>query len=216
MKSLLMLALVACTTSSSSPPPTRPLMESNGLGDIPPCPDTPASLAPAEDADLAFCLDVTEGSQRYNCLPGGVFTAAIPLAQLFSIGPDPHQVIYHFGGPSWEATDSSAVVAKKTAGETVDQSAVQWLLLDVVSHFGPTEVASHGSADGALTPSLLAPITQIQRLSTRGGLPPATGCDAAHIGQEFDSQYGARYCFYRSAPNVPGDKRVRCGAATSK
>jgi len=176
------------------------------------CPSTPATLAPAATATVAFALDVSEGSQRYTCLSNGSFSAATPAAQLFSRDGNPHQIITHFGGPSWEALDSSAVIAAKTAGVTVDATAIQWLLLDVTTHRGPAEVTVTDDAVGGVHPSLLAPITQIQRLATHGGLPPATGCDADHIGQEFDVPYGALYVFYMQAPNLSDGQRVRCGA----
>jgi len=172
-------------------------------------------LAPASTATVAFALDVSEGSQRYTCLSNGNFSAAIPFAQLFTRDGNPHQIITHFGGPSWEALDSSAVIATKTAGVTMDSTAIQWLLLDVTAHHGPKQVTVTDEAAGGTRPSLLAPITQIQRLATHGGLPPTSGCDADHVGFEFDSPYGALYVFYTLAPDLADDQRVRCGGQTA-
>jgi hypothetical protein len=198
--------LAACATAASPTATTNAAIQTAFV-----CPSTPAVLAPAETATVAFALDVTEGSQRYQCLPGGVFSSAIPDAQLFSRDSNPHQIIHHFGGPSWEALDSSSVVAAKTAGVTVDSGSIQWLLLDVTKHFGPKEVSVNEDAVGTLRPSTMAPITQIQRLATHGGLAPTTGCDADHVGQEFDSSYGAFYVFYVLAPDMDPAQRVRCG-----
>ena len=39
-------------------------------------------------------------------------------------------------------------------------------------------------------------VTSLQRLSTKGGRAPATGCDAQHKGQEARSHYSALYIFY--------------------
>lgn len=202
---LLCLITAACTVTNTTS------TKSSALQTPFVCPPTPSTLAPASTATVAFALDVTEGSQRYQCLPGGVFSAAIPDAQLFSRDSNPHQVIHHFGGPSWEALDSSSIVAAKTAGVTVDAGSIQWLLLDVTKHFGPAEVTVTSEAAGGVHPSLLAPITQIQRLATHGGLAPATGCDADHVGLEVDVPYGAMYVFYVLVPDMDPTARVRCG-----
>lgn len=209
MKTLIVLtiALAACAAAPTSTTVRRAIQQAPFA-----CPPTPAVLVPAETSTVAFALDVTEGSQRYTCLASGAFSSAIPDAQLFSRDGDPHQVIHHFGGPSWEALDSSSVVAAKTAGVTVDPGAIQWLLLDVVRHFGPDEITATEEAVGGVHPSLLAPVTQIQRLATRGGLAPTAGCDAGHAGQEVDVPYGATYVFYVPAPDLDPAQRVRCGA----
>lgn len=39
-------------------------------------------------------------------------------------------------------------------------------------------------------------VTSIQRLSTKGGRAPTTGCDVRHKGQEAHSHYTAPYVFY--------------------
>jgi len=205
MKYLIVLSLIACT------PTTTTSVHRTALATPFACPSTPATLAPAATATVAFALDVSEGSQRYTCLSNGSFSAAIPFAQLFTRDGNPHQVITHFGGPSWEAIDSSAVIASKTAGVTVDTTAIQWLLLDATTHRGPSEITVNDDAAGGVHPSMLAPITQIQRLATHGGLPPATGCDADHVGLEVDVPYGALYVFYASAPDLADGQRVRCG-----
>lgn len=202
----LCFVIAACTTTASQTASKRSALQTPFV-----CPPTPSTLAPASTATVAFALEVTEGSQRYQCLPGGVFSSAIPDAQLFSRDSNPHQVIHHFGGPSWEALDSSSVTAAKTAGATVDLNSVPWLLLDVTKHFGPTEVTVNAEAAGGTQPTLLASITQIQRLATHGGLPPATGCDADHVGLEVDVPYGAMYVFYMLAPDMDPIARVRCG-----
>jgi hypothetical protein len=58
---------------------------------------------------------------------------------------------------------------------------IPWLLLTAIDHQG----------DGAFRN-----ISSIQRLQTKGGKPPASGCDAAHKGQESRSHYTAVYYFY--------------------
>src|SRR6266849_2519210 len=57
-------------------------------------------------------------------------------------------------------------------------------------HFaGPSWEANDGSR-------VLSRATTIQRLNTKGGKAPATGCDAAHLGQELRVPYSADYVFY--------------------
>ena len=43
---------------------------------------------------------------------------------------------------------------------------------------------------------MLSPVTSIQRLNTKGGKAPATGCDAAHVAQEVRVPYTANYLFF--------------------
>jgi hypothetical protein len=160
------------------------------------CPaSTPPALAPAADQDLAFALDA-QGVQRYQCVQsttGFAWTFVAPDADLFSLHR--HQpVVHHFAGPTWLYKDSSSVLGAKTAGATVDPTAIPWLLLNVTSH---------GGAEGRLSD-----ITSIQRLQTTGGNAPATGCDADHVGAESDVLYAARYFFYRTSN---GRHNVRCG-----
>lgn len=161
------------------------------------CPDvTPATLAPPATADLAFALDA-QGVQKYACVQstaGYAWTFVAPDANLFNLDPQ-GWAVHHFAGPTWLARDSSSVRGAKVAASTPDPTAIPWLLLDV---------ASHGGADGRLSD-----ITQIQRLSTTGGVAPATACDADHVGLQSEVLYTARYFFYRTDANAR--HRVRCG-----
>jgi hypothetical protein len=59
-------------------------------------------------------------------------------------------------------------------------------------------------------PGLFADTTWIQRLETRGGVAPASGCDDAHVGAQTLSQYSADYFFYHTAS---AGQRVRQCAA---
>ncbi len=62
-----------------------------------------------------------------------------------------------------------------------DADSIPWLLVNIVSH----------ESTGVLSRA-----TSIQRLNTKGGKAPATGCDAAHAGQELRVPYSADYFFY--------------------
>jgi hypothetical protein len=160
------------------------------------CPEgVPSNLAPAADQNLAFVLSAT-GVQKYTCTAtatGFAWTLVAPQADLFRKGD---KVGLHFAGPTWQYEDGSTVVGSKVADATPDPTAIPWLLLTA---------ASHGGERGKMTR-----VTSIQRLSTTGGLAPATGCDADHVGAAADVPYTADYFFYRTRTRHQ-DHNVRCG-----
>ena len=91
----------------------------------------------------------------------------------------------HFAGPTWSLKDGSTVVGKAVAHvDSPDADSVPWLLV----------VVTHRSGRG-----LLARVNHIQRVSTHGGLPPASGCDASKLGAHGSSAYRADYLFYAPA-----------------
>ena len=122
------------------------------------------------------------GAQIYTCqsAPDGTFAWILkaPDAQLHDemgaiIGS-------HSAGPTWKLDDGSAVKGKAVAH--VDQpDAVAWLLLTVTDHMGAGK---------------LSPVNVIQRINTKDGKAPASGCDAAHVNKETKSSYTADYVFY--------------------
>ena len=88
----------------------------------------------------------------------------------------------HFAGPSWEANDGSRITGKAAANApSPDADSIPWLLITVVSHSGE---------------GVLARVSSVQRLNTKGGTPSASGCDAAHAGQEQRAPYSADYLFF--------------------
>jgi hypothetical protein len=124
-----------------------------------------------------------KGDQIYSCKADGPqpsWTLKAPEAQLFD--RDGKAFGKHFAGPSWEASDSSRVVGKAAANvPSPDASSIPWLLVKVVSHEGE---------------GVLAKVASIQRINTKGGKAPPTGCDAAHAGQEVRVPYSADYLFF--------------------
>ena len=75
----------------------------------------------------------------------------------------------HVAGPTWQARDGSRVVGRRVGEpETVDASAIPWLLLSAA--------ATTAGPDG----DRLAGTTFIQRTATTGGLTPNAG--ACHAG----------------------------------
>ena len=124
-----------------------------------------------------------KGDQVYVCKADGGqtgWTLKGPDAQLFDQGGKPFGK--HFAGPSWQASDGSMVTGKAVANApSPDADSVPWLLLTVISRSG----------DGVLSGA-----TSIQRINTKGGKAPASGCDAAHAGQETRASYSADYVFF--------------------
>jgi Protein of unknown function (DUF3455) len=127
------------------------------------------------------------GSQIYTCKAGtdGAFqwTLKAPDAQLHDrrgavIG-------HHFAGPTWKHKDGSEVTGKASAHvDSPDSSAIAWLLVSVTGHTGE---------------GVLAKVSSIQRINTRGGKPPAATCTEAAAGTESSSSYSADYLFYAPA-----------------
>lgn len=125
--------------------------------------------------------------QRSETDPNVFFWINIaPLATLYNKPDFTSQVALHFAGPSWEFTKGpnkgERVVAKRVDGKTVDERAIQWLLLKTVDSLSNAENK----------------ITYIQRLFTAGGLAPTTVADEAHLGQLDSIPYTARYFFYEA------------------
>ncbi|MGH9712230.1 MAG: DUF3455 domain-containing protein [Candidatus Acidiferrales bacterium] len=144
----------------------------------------PQKLQPPANEQLLQQVHA-KGDQVYTCKADGAqfaWTLKAPDAQLFDKSGKPFGK--HFAGPSWEANDGSRVTGKAIANEpSPDPDSIPWLLVSVVSHTG----------DG-----ILARATSIQRLNTKGGKAPASGCDASHSGQELRVAYTADYLFFAS------------------
>ena len=165
---------------------------------VTPPPVPPGLEVPAPNQ--AFLLGRGVGTQNYECQPtsrlGRVgWVLFTPQATLFD--DDSQQLTTHFFSPNpvegrvvrvtWQdSRDSSTVWARAMAAATVDANAIPWLLLQVVgTRVGPT-------GGDALTGT-----TFLQRLNTRGGLAPATGCDVlADVGHKAFVPYTADYFFY--------------------
>jgi hypothetical protein len=124
-----------------------------------------------------------EGAQVYVCKADGEQSAwalKAPDAKLYDQDGNPFGK--HFGGPSWRANDSSQVTGKAVASvPSPEAGSIPWLLVTVVGRSG----------EGALSR-----VTSIQRINTKGGKAPASGCDSAHLGGEVRVPYSADYVFF--------------------
>jgi hypothetical protein len=142
----------------------------------------PQQLQPPANEQLLLRVHA-KGDQVYVCQEGVTqFAWALkaPDAQLFDKDDKPFGK--HFAGPSWEANDGSRVTGKAVANvPSPEADSIPWLLVNIVGHEGS---------------GVLSRATSIQRLNTKGGKAPASGCDAAHAGQEVRVPYTADYLFY--------------------
>ncbi|MCO5553283.1 hypothetical protein L7F22_006804 [Adiantum nelumboides] len=104
------------------------------------------------------------------------------VGQHFFLGqPDPAG-----GQPSWETSlpAYSLVTARTLHAVTVDPDSITWNLLQATSHSG--------------SPDVLGAVTYVQRLATKGGLPPSTSL-GAQSGDIHLTPYSSIYAFYVSA-----------------
>jgi Protein of unknown function (DUF3455) len=180
-------------------------------------PPTPTNITPGE-GNTAFLLGHALGSQGYVCLPtstGGTswtINSARPEATLFTDAfGQPVQIITHFasvdanpnkfapnpvslgGNATWQSSfDSSKVWAVATghidAGTNPscpNDGAIQCLLLQSI-----------GNQQGLTGGKLLAKVTFVQRLNTRGGSAPTTACS---VGQTQLVPYTADYYFFHKS-----------------
>jgi hypothetical protein len=142
----------------------------------------PQQLQPPANEQLLLQLHA-KGDQIYTCKSDAAqftWTLKAPDAQLFD--KDGKLFGKHFAGPSWEANDGSRVTGKAVANvPSPDADSIPWLLVNAINHDGN---------------GVLSRATTIQRLNTKGGKAPATGCDASHLGQELRVPYSADYLFY--------------------
>jgi len=170
-----------------------------------------------EDGNTAFLVGHAKGSQGYVCLPtntGGTSWAiepARPEATLFTdlFGQD-FQIITHFlskdENPNGFAPNPLPLGGNATWQSSLDSSRI-WAVATGHINAGtdpvscPNEGAipclrlqSIGNLKGPTGGRLLANVTFVQRLNTRGGAAPTTSCT---VGQTQLVPYTADYFFFR-------------------
>jgi hypothetical protein len=142
----------------------------------------PKELQPPANEQMLLQVHA-KGDQIYTCKGDGaqfMWVLKAPEAQLTDKSGKPFGK--HFAGPSWEANDGSRVTGKAVANTpSPDADSIPWLLVTVASHSGG---------------GVLARVTSIQRVNTKGGKAPASGCDAAHADKEERAPYSADYVFF--------------------
>jgi Protein of unknown function (DUF3455) len=179
---------------------------------------TPDAITPPQ-GNSEFLASHGVGTQGYVCLPSGTGASwtvnnARPEATLFTnVFGEAFQIITHFlspvenpndvgpkpprfGDATWQSSfDSSRVWAQKTnfvaAGfdaSCPNAGAIDCLLLQTI-----------GSAQGPNGGKILSKTSFIQRLNTKGGSAPATGCSTlADVGKQTLVPYSADYHFFRA------------------
>jgi len=162
-----------------------------------PCVALLAACAMAPPADLPTALQAPAGTslvlealasgvQIYTCVrkPDSATLAwdfKAPEAAL--LDRSGHRIGKHFAGPTWQASDGSAVVGEVKARDPgPTPTAIPWLLLSARSNSGA---------------GVLAGTRYIQRIATVGGTAPGGGCSEATLASEIRVPYTATYLFYR-------------------
>ncbi|HTJ24622.1 MAG TPA: DUF3455 domain-containing protein [Candidatus Limnocylindria bacterium] len=125
------------------------------------------------------------GAQVYACrAASGSYKWTLVGPNAILVNDDGTRFGFHGNGPHWTADDGSTVRADGAhpLATVKHADAVADLLLKVVSESG----------SGALTG-----VRFVRRSDSQGGLPPANGCDAGHVGATAAEHYSAIYTFYR-------------------
>ena len=153
--------------------------------------------APAKDKDdpvlpspLCDQLRVEEGNKLHSRVyaegvqiyrwDGISWVFVEPVATLFANAGYDGKVGRHYAGPTWESNSGSKVIGTRMYGCQPDSNSIPWLLLEAVSTSGP---------------GIYNSVTYIQRLNTKGGLPPAG--PGSFVGEKVQIPYTAEYLFYR-------------------
>jgi hypothetical protein len=148
----------------------------NVAGQAPP--PVPSELKPPSGEELVLRV-VASGDQIYTC-DGSKWTLVGPDAKLSD--ERGREAGSHFAGPTWQWSDGSRVIGKPIANATPDPDSIPWLLLTATGHQG----------DG-----VMSKVSSIQRLHTKGGKAPASGCSASSKDEKLRVPYTADYYFYQ-------------------
>ena len=150
-------------------------------------PEVPDAIK-APSAEVIVLVAHASGKQIYACrdgadgLPHWVLEA--PEAQLRNAAGA--VIGRHYLGPTWKLKDGSEVSGKAAAHiDSPDAGSIPWLLVTATGHSGN---------------GILARVTSIQRIHTKGGNPPlAAQCAPATLNTRASSPYTADYYFYAPA-----------------
>lgn len=126
-----------------------------------------------------------KGVQIYTCKAAGNHYAWTLKAPEATLSDAKGKLIgKHFGGPTWQASDGSAVVGEPVnVSPSPDAGAIPWIVLHAKSHAGN---------------GLMANVDYVVRTRTEGGAAPAAGCDQSHADTEVRVPYSAVYLFFRN------------------
>jgi hypothetical protein len=167
---IFLLALIAGYASAQ---PAKPLAQ------------VPEKLKPGADESLAM-IAAAKGVQIYECRTkkdqSGDYEWAFvaPEAELFDAAGT--RIGKHYAGPTWESNDGSKIVGTVRENAAAPEAgSIAWLLL-AAKPVGPAGAFSK--------------FTNVQRVSTAGGVAPTTGCSQAAAGTRARINYTADYYFF--------------------
>ena len=150
-------------------------------------PDVPDKISAPSGEQVVLQAHAT-GSQIYVCQPGsdGKYAWALKAPEAELRDEQGAAIGRHYAGPTWKDNDGSEVVGKALARvDSPDSDSIPWLLVTATGHSGE---------------GVLSHVTTIQRIHTKGGLPPAPAdCNASKPNLEVKSSYSADYYFYAPA-----------------
>jgi hypothetical protein len=153
-------------------------------------PDVPYTLQVRAGYKVSFHA-YASGVQIYTATASAadptklVWTFTAPEVILFDSEGEIIGSHYAYAGPTrpaWESGSGSIVIGSRTIPpETVDPTAVPWLVLDGIHAAGP---------------GIFKDTAFIQRVNTTGGLAPST--PPTQVGEEIRVPYTAEYFFFRA------------------
>jgi|SRR5580765_951767 len=170
--SLVLLTIAALATAAN---PNAPARDKDG-------PDLPSPLCDkvrAPEGNRLHSHVYATGVQIYKW-NGLSWMLVEPAATLYANANYNGKVGTHYVGPTWESNSGSKVVGSRLYGCSPDPTAIPWLLLEAASMSGP---------------GIYNSVTYIQRVNTKGGLPPSG--PGSFIGETVQIPYTAEYYFYR-------------------
>ena len=152
---------------------------------VTPTVQVPDKLKPGADESLAM-IAAAKGVQIYECRakkdrPADYEWAFVaPEAELFDAAGT--RIGKHYAGPTWESNDGSKTVGTvRESAAAPEAGSIAWLLL-AAKPVGPAGAFSK--------------FTNVQRVSTAGGVAPTTGCSQAAAGTRARINYTADYYFF--------------------
>lgn len=159
----------------------------------------PAMAAIAEPAGIAPALRVLP-----NEAPAFVLSAdGVQVYQCQAVPADTNAYAWFLVAPDATLSDGTGSVARLASpnhwNSLHDLSGVSAVPLRMQAA-GATNLPwelLHAVPDGS--PGMFAGVTSIQRVNTRGGVPPAGGCDETHVGDQARVAFSADYYFYKPA-----------------
>jgi hypothetical protein len=143
----------------------------------------PGQEEPEPRQPASFTAPVIDGVQIYECTTradGSTAFTQVNVRATLSDGIQHSFVTPKSGPPQWIAPDGSAVTGAVAARTPDGTGNIPLLELNATQKGAPT--------------GLLAGVTRISRLATRGGVAPAGPCD---VGVTAEVPYGADYVFTR-------------------